>query len=411
MPTVTTDAVRVKFHPDGEAIDLTDWENAQLFQQKRDWVSLFSAMLTHGAGDPADPGGLDTPESSVAMHELSIYGGACIALHPGSGYVSAGAANALNLQAGSIAMVVDEPWNTGEDFAVIRLGAVVSLATAVGDATNPRIDIVEVKCAYVDGDPQDRHFEDATTRAPSSQAGTDKERQVEFTYQIKAGTPAADPSYPAPTAGFVAMAAVYVPALHNAVHAPSNIRDLRMPVGIRAIDVDYKGMHFTGANPWTVVGMLASSALASDPDADRMIVPCPVSTKTARLIAVGVQGFSGGDPRCELVRITYPNGGAAATVTTIAELTELFDDGLIVADSMHIADAIASFGVIKGVRVVNDRTGTGVWCNGQPGGIAHPGLAYGGGVGEDDVTKLGISIGDGTGAKLGFVRFWIADGL
>lgn len=412
MPAITNgNARRVLYYPDGEAIDRTDDNNAQLFQQQRDWIALFSAMLTNGAGDPNDPGGLDTPESSVLLHELSIYGGSVISLHPGSAFVAAGGANALTINAGTIAAVVDEPWSTGEDLGMFRIPGALTLATAVGHATQPRIDVVEIKLAYIDGDPQTRHFEDATTRAPSSQVGTDKERQLEFTYQIKQGTPAASPAYPACSVGFVPMAAVYVPALHNAVHDPANIRDLRMPVGIRAIDVLPNEMYFTGANPWVNLGLLAAAAGASDADADRVIVPCPVSTKSARLIAVGVQGQAdGGDTRCDLVRMVYADGTSAVTFTKLAELIPIFEqDGLAVADSMMIADAIAAHAEILGTRT--ERAGTALWCNGQPGGMAHPGLPYNGAAGEKDVTKLAISIGDVAGGRLGFVRFWIAEGL
>lgn len=418
MPSITNaNSRQVQFTPDGEGIDLTDMINMQKFQRQHEWVLLAGRALSNGAGEPSDPGVMPTPESYVAINELgfptSTYDGVAYAPVPGAAYVSAGGANQLIIQAGPIIVLVDEPWNTGEDFALFHIPSFLTLATSVGDATNPRIDIVEVKCAYIDGDPQDRHFEDATTREPTTQSGTNKERQVEFSYQIKAGTPSATPAYPAPTAGYTAIAAVYVPATHNAAHSPANIRDLRMPLGIRAIDVDYKGMHFTGTNPWTTVGMLAAAGGSSDADADRVIIPCPVATKSSRLIAVGVQGYAGGgDPRCEIGYLTYPATGGAVTFTMLAELTAfpLFDDKLIVIDSVQLADAIAANAVIAGSRVSNSRVGTALWCNGRAGGMAHPGVSQLDGA-EDNVTKLALSIGDAAGGRIGFVRFWLAEGV
>ncbi|HUS27543.1 MAG TPA: hypothetical protein VMZ53_03515 [Kofleriaceae bacterium] len=402
----------MQFNPDGEGLDFTDMQNMQTFAQARNWIALFTHALANAAGDPSAPGDLDTPEAFAAFNELSMYGGAVIALHPGTAWVGAGGANQLAIFPGSIGLVMDEPFNTGDDFGLFRVTGVLALATAVG-AAQPRIDIVEVKLTHIDGDPQDRHFEDATTREPSTQS-TSKEKQLQLTYQIKAGTPAANPTYPTPSAGFTAMAAVYVPALHNAVHSPTNIRDLRMPVGVRCVDVDAKAMFFTGANPWAVVdGMIAGAAAASDPDADRVIAPCPISTKSARLLAVAVHGFAF-DPRCEIGRLDYPTAGGAATFTKYGDLVnvsgDMLQDNMVTVDGMSLADEIADVAVIRGVRAAGERVGTALWCNGYAGGMAHPGVPMNDGA-EATVSKLAISIGGANGSRVGLVRFWIAEGL
>lgn len=411
--TIDPNQRRVRFNPDGEGVDFTDHNNMQLFAQQRDWLTLFSASLANAAGDPNDPGGAPHAEAFTYLHELSMYGGSAITLHPGSAYVSPGGANQLVINAGTIAQQLDEPWSTGEDFALVHTGiGVLTLATAVGDATNPRIDVVEIKLSYGDGDPQDRHFEDATTRAPSTQS-TNKERGISFSYQIKQGTPAANPTYPTPSAGYVAMAAVYVPATHNAAHSAANIRDLRMPVGVRCIDVDVNGFHFTGSNPWTKVGMIAHAAAASDADADRVIVPCPISTKSARLLAVAIHGFAD-DPRCELGRIDYPTGGGAVTFTSYADLMNIsgamLQGDMVTIDSMALADQFEDTAVIKGVRAASTRVGTALWCNGYAGGMAHAGQSTND-TPEATVSRLALSFGGVTTSQVGLVRFWIAEGL
>jgi hypothetical protein len=420
MPTQTSLlSRRVLFHPDGEAIDRTDDENVQLFSRQDLHNLILSGLFADGIGEPTDPGSITRPEA-LSHNDIGVdTTQGVFAPWPGAGYVvPTGTNNQVQFTAGPMVTVIDEPWsygNDGEEFCLYRIGGGITLTTAAGDATNPRIDLVEVKLEYIDGDPQTRHFEDATTRAPSSQAGTDKERQVQLTYQIKQGTPAANPTYPTPTAGFQAYAAIYVPATHNTVHSPDNIRDLRFPFGVRCIDVDRRGFYYTGSNPWVDFGMLASAAASSDPDDDRVIVPCPISTKSARLIAVGLHGDLGGDARIGLGRLDYGNANPIAEPTFV-EYCDLGGiasaNGFCFADAMMIADTLNVGAVLRGVRAANTRVGTPMWCNGRPGGMAHPGIAPDAGV-QTTTSRLAISFGGETGAdcRVGFVRFWIAEGL
>jgi hypothetical protein len=403
----------VQFDPDGEGVDFTDLIELQRREQVRLFNVLLSGGMADGLGDGAAPNTKTTLESLDALNGLG-FSTSDVVIAPWSGaafpYASV-VANTIAISAGPFVVAIDEPWNAdGEEFAIARTGG-VSLASAVGDATNPRIDIVEVKLEYVDTDTETRHFEDATTRAPSSQV-TAKRRSVQATFQIKQGAPAASPAYPTPSAGFVAYAAVYVPATHNAVHGPDNIRDLRVPMGVRAIDVDLKGMHKTGINPWTDLGMLAASAVSTDHTADRVVVPCPVASKSARLLGVGIFGYPVNAPAFEIVRVNYPATGGAVTTQKIVDLSlDVFvSDGLTFADAMKIADRAHQTGIILGSRVANTHVGTPVWCNGKTSGMAHAGVA--GGAGQTPGSKLGVSFGaDGAGNRAAFVRFWIAEGL
>lgn len=420
MPTDTNEhARRVLYHPDGEAIDRTDDNNAQLFQRMHEFNLLLSGAQVDGWGEPTDPGAsaINTPERGDGLNGLGFtYGEAVMTPFPGAAFIYSPTTRALTISAGPLVGLTDEPWQpTGEEFAVYRSAGNMSVQTAVGDATNPRIDLLEVKFSYADGDPQTRHFEDAVTRAPSSQPSTNKDRHVVFDYQIKAGTPAANPTYPTPTAGYVALAAVYVPANHNAVHSPDNIRDLRVPFGIRAVDVDVKGFHFTGSNPWTALGMLAAAGGSSDPDDDRVIVPCPISSRNARLVAVGIHGDLGGDARFALVRMDHDNTSPLPppTITELCDLGGICSaPGFAFADAIMIADALNVGGVYKGVRAANTRVGTPLWCNGWSNGAGRPGVASDDGV-ETTTSRLAVSFGGETAAscRVAYVRFWIAEGL
>lgn len=412
-------ARRVLFNPDGEGLDLTDTNNMQLFSSMRE------ASMLHVGSQPniiglSDGSGADTrPESFETLLGLGdLYGDAVFTPWPGSAFVLATAvARQIGITKGPMMLVTDEPWNGGgEEFATFHSGGYL-LTTAIGDAAQPRIDLVEVKLSYVDGDSQTRHFEDATTRAPTS-SPQNKERRVRFDYQIKQGTPAANPAYPATTAGYVAMAAIYVPALHNAVHSPDNIRDLRIPYGVRVVDVPFTAMAKTGANPWAELGGAILSTAAASIDTDRVIAVCPVGSATSRLLGVGIHASPGDDFTCELGVLAYPVSNAAPTFTGLAFASDdgvFAADGFTYIDAMQIADLIAAKATIKGTRPANRRLGTALWCNGKTAGVGYPtpSPADGG----DVTSKIALSFGcdgsgvSGPGGRASFVRFWIAEGL
>lgn len=417
MP-VTTDlsARRVRFDPDGEGLDFTDLANMQLFQQSQEHNMLLSGGMADGVGDPELVFDVTDPEAMSNFNDLGFeYGGSVLSPWPGAGrwYPGIGARTFVSA-AGPMVMVIDEPWNGGgEELALFRLPGSLTLTTAIGDA-QPRFDLVEVKLEYVDGDNVTRHFEDAVTRAPSTQL-TDKERQVQLTYQIKQGVAGATPVLPAPTAGYVAMLAVFVPALHNAVHTPAAVCDLRIPFGCRAIDVDAKGFFLAGTNPWVVDDdSMAAVAAAGSVFADKVWVQCPVASKSARLLAVGVFGEGGPDPKARIVRFSHDGG--APVVDPLCELDTMIygnPKGFRFASMVAIMDQIAVFQAGLGARVADTRIGLPLWCNGYAGGLAHVGEgANGVGSGiEDPSTKLGIEITDEFGGSVSFVRFWIAEGL
>lgn len=422
MPTATSNyARRVLFDPDGEALDFTDTNNMQLFEHMRRQSLLLSGVLPNVAGDPSDPGSRGRPSQIGALvRELVSYNELVYALHVGAAMIiPTGTARTVAFTGGAFMAITDEPWNGGgEEMATFDIpdGLGMTLQVAVGDATHPRVDIVEVKLEYVDGDTQSRHFEDAVTRAPSSQ-NVEKERRVQMTYQIKQGTPAASPAYPAPTAGYAAYAAIYVPAGFNTTIPTDNIRDMRQPLGVRAIDVPFTAMLKTGANPWVELGGAILATAAASTPADYVYAICPVDD--ALLLGVGVHGSPGDDQTCTLVRLDYPQSNAAFADAALAEVfdDDVFNaDGFTYADQVMIMDRLATAAVHKGTRVASTRIGTPLWCNGSTCGVAQD-------VGAPDdgpisfCNKLALRFSaDGTGvsgpgARVSFVRFYVAEGL
>lgn len=421
MPTVPTSYSRaVRFNADGEGLDFTDITNAQIFARSQRELLMMSGTLPNVAGDPGAPGAVDVPDSY--LQNISIAGGQNDLIyvpHPGLAFVyPTGAARTVQIVPGPVFQWIDEPWNQyDENSAMALIPGSLTLQTAVGDATNPRIDLVEVLLSYVDGDAQDRHFEDATTREPTTQS-TDKERSVQLSYQIKQGTPAATPSYPNPSSGYVPLAAIYVPATHNAVHSADNFRDLRMPFGCKSIDVDFTSFQLTGANPWVQVSGAILSTQAASTTADAVIAPCPIVSPKARLLGVAFHAAPGDDFSVELVRLSYPLSNAAPTVQVLAYITDAASytgdgsPGFYWFDEIQIMDLIAAAGNVVGTRAAGFRHGTPVWLNGKPSGMSNlaPGTADGGAATH---SKLALRIaGDGgVPSTISFVRFWYADGL
>lgn len=421
MPAYTEDHSKVVlFDPDGEGLDFTDLNNLQHFEYLRNIEGLLcSGGVPDAIGNP-DASPIDLPDLELSENWNAIglnYGDMVFAPFPGAGYFKAsGSANKLVSVGGPIiGMTGDEPFNgdSSPGFALFRLSGLIELTTAVGDATNPRIDIVEATFAFVNGDSQNRDFEDATTRAPTTQA-TNKARNVQVTLAIKQGTPAATPTYPTPTAGASPICAVYVPATHNAIHDPDNIRDMRFPLGnLRVYDVPASQLVLQGANPWIFApGSLHVQADATTTAATAALIAlCPVGNKTARLMGIGVYGEAKSDPSVELVRVDFTAGSSVFVTLADHDPGEIYDTvGFRNIGAIRIGQDLGSAGKPHvGLQVANRRIVSPMWCNGRAAGPAYPTTQ-----GEEPFSTLGVRIKDEynvSAAIVGFVRFYVAHGM
>lgn len=421
MSTHTEDHSKVVlFDPNGEALDFTDLNNLQHFEYLRNIEGLLcSGGVPDAIGNP-DASPIDLPDLELGENWNAIglnYADLVFAPFPGAGYFKAsGSSNKLVSVGGPlIGITGDEPFNGDEfpGFALFRMAGNIEMTTAVGHATLPRIDIVEATFAYVDSDPESRDFEDAVTRAPTTQT-PDKVRRVQLTLAVKQGTPAATPEYPTPTAGASAICAVYVPALHNAVHDPENIRDMRFPLGnLRVYDVPASQLVLQGANPW----LYAPSALHVQTDATTtaataaLIAHCPIANKTARLMGIGIYGEAKADPGVELIRLDWTAGSAVPVVLADHDPGEIFDTvGFRNIGAIRIGDDLGSGGMPHvGTRATDRRICSPMWCNGRAAGPAFPTTQ-----GEDPHSTLAVRITDeydAAAAIVGFVRFYVAHGM
>ena len=414
----------VLFDPNGEGLDFTDLNNLQHFEYLRNIEGLLcGGGVTDAIGNPnSSPIDLPDLELSEEWNNLALdYGDMIFAPFPGAGYAKANplVANQLITVAGPIIGVTgDEPFNGDQypAFALFRLPGGVTFNTANGDAANPRIDILEATFAFVDGAAEMRDFEDATTREPTTQS-TNKARNVQVTLAIKQGTPAAVPTYPTPSAGAVPLCAVYVPALHNAIHSPANMRDMRWPLGgFRVYDVPASQLVLQGSDPWIFApGSLHVQTDATTTAANAALVAqCPTSSKTARLMGIGVYGLAKADPHVELMRIDFTAGSASLVQLADHDPGEIYDS---VGEMFKCIGAIrigqdlgASGKPHVGQQVTDRRIVSPMWCNGRAAGAAFP-------IANNDEPfggSLCVRIRDeydAAAAIVGFVRFYVAHGM
>lgn len=238
-----------------------------------------------------------------------------------------------------------------------------------------------------------------------------KTRRVQATFSIKAGTAAATPAYPTPDAGYMAIAAVYVPALHNAVHTLANFRDLRIPLGgIRAYDV-----HYNQINPgsgWSVNHGNHTLVATGISTARAM---CPVGGHYGRLIAIGIAGDASTPGTFDgfIEKITYDNA-PPPTVTVLSDMPTI--DGSIDSSYgfwqhkfLEIMERSAAGGYIAGTRA--NQIGNPIWTDGTTCGPAQAQAILFDTDPLPGPSKLAVSMTSNTNAAISLVRFYIAHGM
>jgi hypothetical protein len=526
---MTVDGFRRVLHNAGELIVVDDFMRLQ----RQIKMSLHEMLMYPGIGNlggDSSAGGLLggplDPEQMTGMYAdgASIPTDVALCPYPGLAYVyPGGSALQLLCQPGPIVQVIgdanhgDPLEDTEEILAYWIASGDVDLTTTAGDATNPRIDIVEMRLQLVDDTLTSRavivdavrasldiapltsncetvirarfggiggnsislqfvadgtgagsltqngntlvfHYETAVTTvadfetavaastlievqtadavgtltAPGdtfsatfltggvdryiTSGSVNKARRVQATFQVKAGTPAANPTYPVPTAGFCVLGAVLVPATHAVVHAATSLRDVRLPLGgLSVLDVNYNEINIagSGSGPWTL-DHVAWKALSPAFSTFAYAI-CPSGGNCGRLVGMSV--FGEGDFSAILLRRATVGAGGAGSSPTYVSLADL----ITIRDGLDPGPAHAGVDIIdmmdntslSGVRAANTRLGNPIWTNGQACG---PGRGLTGAfvVGSYDATieKLCVEFATANTTRyLGLIRFYVARGL
>lgn len=420
---------------DGEGLEFADLNSAQQLHNRMLFDNLLMSMIPNVAADA--PGSPTTATSYWAASKewantlVNSYGKDLVFVHDaGQAYwrPKPTANNTLQLVPGTVMLPIGDPSNGGSpstisDFVMVpfRLGDYslsTELVCAVGDSTFPRIDLVEIQVAWEDGDMASVDFEDATTRAPSSDS-FNKRRRAVCTVQVKTGTPAAIPAYPTPSSGFRAMAAVLVPATYNAAFdTVTQFRDLRWPLGrVGVYDVPAQYMlQAGGGTAWARSGY----GMNAPTGATNVWLPCPVTDPTARLLGVGLVGNDNASATSSTRIANFslqPNDVSASSQGDIAQPDgQLFSRAsggafqqLNALDLMDQASGVAGSighgsGVYVGDRASGTYVGTPVWLNGYASGVARAPT-------NNEHYGIAVHVLPALNALLGKVRFVVAHGL
>lgn len=269
---------------------------------------------TFGASaDPEDPSQMGS--TSVPAVFFSPSPNLAYALRPGAARFSPGSTGTkLKIEAG----IIFQP-RTGQSpapgFIPTAFNGTDEFTFAVGDATNPRIDLLQMKLDW----------------ATAGTAGYANKRVVTRTINIKQGTPAATPAMPNPDANFVALCHVFVAAnwtganpigrpWYNGVLPQANVLDQRMPLGVDVIPVRVGiGALYDPAiwvrsqgNRWLTCSTSTDSAT------NRLDVPCPARRGRIVGLAINAQGASGSASQAFLGTLEEPAGhGESYDVTSL----------------------------------------------------------------------------------------------
>lgn len=293
----TTDLYQTELWADGMEVEFAKLNNMQRFSR----ASISDQLLQYMVGGVANTG--------IVFPEFGGQNGAnppniwAYALTPGGAYLRQGSANnKIQIAPGTLFQKIANSDGTGATFAPFTFdgSSANEFTIAPGDATNPRVDLLQMQLQYVSTTPASVDFQDAVSRAITTVASTSIRRQLQCTLSVKQGTPnASAPVVPDPDAGFVPVGAVTVGPTWTSANfnfgsgpginyiAKAFVHDLRMPLRVRAYRVDAPG--FSNNTGFTFDS--SRTFWASTSGSNFMRVICPAGA--GRIVAVALAGTGG----------------------------------------------------------------------------------------------------------------------
>ena len=305
MATYENNIISELLYNDGEALDYNDLNNAQRHARSMLYDGVHGTLARVVERDYQ-------PQAVSSTGHAWTIGNGC------QPYVSASTLT-VSFTPGAIGQKASGvPDGTDPLFLWYHMGlAEVSLTAGAADATNPRWDIVQIKIEHTEGTAETRDF--STTAGVLSSVSFSKRRRTRLTASIKAGTAAASPTEPTPGAGYVKLCAIHIAATATVI-TPTTVRDYRMPVGYRVIDM-VPGVHCSLDSQWTVD--ISGQVTADNNATPRRIYAQPqigVPFASGRLLAVGVscdQVSTGGTAL--LQRVNWAD--TALATTTVKDIS------------------------------------------------------------------------------------------
>lgn len=231
---MTTDIFGRMLFNDGEGIEFADLTAIDARGQAILWdqiIAMLPQQLVTGA-TTVDPSFTDTQTLTSIPYALSL-------TSTDARPIQGSANNKVKIAAGTLMQAIGTATGVEPALLAVMMPGTDEVTIANGDATNPRVDLIQIAMSYIQDTPTSRDFQDGTTRALTTTT-PNKRRRVAYALTVKQGTPAASPTYPTLDAGCVAIAAVVVGATYSGAAglldedttgAVAVLHDQRVPIG------------------------------------------------------------------------------------------------------------------------------------------------------------------------------------
>ena len=278
--------------------------------------------------------------------------------------VQGGANNILKISAGTVYQRV--PSSPQASFISATLDGTTQFTIANGDGVNPRADLVQIRLQW-------------TGISPSS--------VVSVTINVKTGTPAAIPAYPAPDAGFVPICYV-ISGKDYAGGFPFSrdsfgtltacVHDQRMPMRAKLYWVQPHNMLYND-DAWKLGGRVGdvfagdntgfkryihNISAMNNPGEDYVIIPCP--TVRGRLLGVAVLARNGNSATGK-IQTQFEPGGAGSSLANVnlVNNSSAFQITRAGLDVLELTSSTANIAPLNpGGSVPRKAYGAPLWCDG-----------------------------------------------
>lgn len=315
--TTYTDLYSTMNIQDGMEADPDHANNFQRFlrAQLTDQILQSQIAAVSNSATRPDLGGDD----GANMSTLWAY---CIS--PGHAFLRQGSANnKIQVSPGTLLQKIADSDGNDSTLVPFTFIGTEEWTIASGDATNPRVDLLQMQLTYITDTPVSVDFEDAVTRALTTNVATATRRRVQATLTVKQGTPAASPTIPDPDAGFVPVGTVVVGhGWTTAGNAPifgvdtvdtnnAVVHDQRMPIGMRKWITD--PVNYKTAAAWALSDV--NCAVTSSNATNLLWIRCP--TNWGRVIAVDLN-TAGITIPISVVRLARAQGSISAGFSAVS---------------------------------------------------------------------------------------------
>lgn len=296
---MSTDLYGSQLWSDGAEVDPDNLNNAQRYVQAQVTDQLLQTLIGSIARLTAVNGnGFNDPDFG-SQNGANCPGVYAYALNVGGAHLRPGSANhKIQIAPGTLFEKIANCDGLKSTLVPYNFAGTEEFTLTNGDATNPRVDLLQMKLEYVDDTPASVDFQDAVTRALTTNLSASTRHRVQCTLSVKAGTPAASPRIPDPDTDFCAVGSVLVGngwtsggnapgfGIDIAITNQAVVHDQRMPIRVHTGLVDPTAYKLVTA--WALnssnVRVLSSNAT------NDMYIPC--LSPLGRLLAVGWTHFA-----------------------------------------------------------------------------------------------------------------------